>query len=162
MATFAFHGATGDSLQCAIDSRAWGSCLGTATYGPLSVGPHLFGVRQTDAAGNVSSPALAYFVIGASTKAPACPMRLTFTLHRTHYGATTRVRVYINGKLTISRRGRNLTHLTISFTGSTSQTVRILAYDHHGLARTSVRVIHGCAKTAPKTKSRHGRHRTTK
>jgi hypothetical protein len=84
--------------------------------------------------------------------------RLTFALHSTHFGSIRRVRVYVNGKLVLSRHGRDLRSVTVGVAGLPSQTIRILAYDRRGLARTSVRRVVNCSKSRPVTKSRTPGH----
>ena len=92
--------------------------------------------------------------------APGCSLRrLTFALHATHYGPIRRVRVVVNGRVVLRRSGRRLTTVTLDVTGPTAHTIRIQAYDRHGLARTSVRRVAHCAKTAPHTRSRRPKHR---
>ena len=52
-ATFAFSSTeTGSTFACKLDTGAWAACTTPKTYTGLTVGPHTFSVRATDAAGN--------------------------------------------------------------------------------------------------------------
>lgn len=84
---------------------------------------------------------------------------MSFTLHPTRYGAITRVRVFVGQRLLLSRHGPRLTHVTVSVAGTARERIRILAYDRHGLARTSIRTASRCTKSRPRTRSRLGRRR---
>ena len=46
---------TGAGSQCRLDAAAWTSCTAPVGYSGLTAGPHTFGVRATDAAGNTSA-----------------------------------------------------------------------------------------------------------
>jgi hypothetical protein len=45
---------TGTSAECRIDAGSWATCTGPVGYSGLAAGSHTFGVRATDAAGNVT------------------------------------------------------------------------------------------------------------
>lgn len=102
-----------------------------------------------------SVPSALHVTSAGSVTGPCTRLgRLTFILHRTRYGAIKRVEVFVGKRLALSRHGRKLTSVTIDLRGN-RRAVRILAYDSHGLARNSVRVVGTCTKSAPTTKSRH-------
>jgi hypothetical protein len=68
---FAAEGATG--FECRIDSvapDAWRPCASPVTYTGLTPGPHVIEVRATDAAGNVSPPAVATFTVASAAPVP--------------------------------------------------------------------------------------------
>lgn len=71
--------------------------------------------------------------------------RATFTLTRTGFGPIRRVRVVINGRTVLRRRGRHLTRITISLPARPRVTVTILAYDRRGRVHRTVRRVTGCA-----------------
>ena len=48
---------SGSTLECQLDSGAWAACASPLTYTAMTNGARTFGVRATDAAGNVSTPA---------------------------------------------------------------------------------------------------------
>jgi hypothetical protein len=58
-ASFGFSSSeSGSSFECKLDSGSWGSCSSPKEYSSLTIGPHAFAVRATDAAGNTdASPA---------------------------------------------------------------------------------------------------------
>jgi hypothetical protein len=51
-ATFLFSASGATSVSCRLDGGAWEVCGSPQTYSGLSLGPHTFEVRATDAAGN--------------------------------------------------------------------------------------------------------------
>lgn len=44
-------------FRCSFDAAPYVTCSSAATYSGLAVGPHAFGVRALDAAGNIATPA---------------------------------------------------------------------------------------------------------
>jgi hypothetical protein len=54
-ATFSWSGEKDAVFQCALDSASWSSCSSPTSYPSLSLGVHLFRLRQADQAGNWSS-----------------------------------------------------------------------------------------------------------
>jgi outer membrane protein OmpA-like peptidoglycan-associated protein len=54
-APFEFAGEPGGSFECRLDAGAWEPCSSPKLYPTPAAGPHGFGVRQTDAAGNVGA-----------------------------------------------------------------------------------------------------------
>lgn len=87
--------------------------------------------------------------------AGSCSLRqLGFKLHPTRFGPIRRVRVLIDGRTVLDRRGRRLAAISVHLPKRRPLVIKVLAYDSHGLARTSVRRVAGCAKTRPHTHSR--------
>jgi len=71
-ATIAFTASESDvTFACALDGGSPQPCSSPITYDDLARGVHIVAVTATDAAGNLSSPALAIFV-------PSQPIRLVF------------------------------------------------------------------------------------
>ena len=79
-ASFSFDSSKpGSSFQCRLDSGAWSACSSPHGYTGLSVGAHSFGVRATDASGNVDpSPATATWTI-TTPMTPTTPTTTTPT-----------------------------------------------------------------------------------
>jgi len=64
----------GSTFACKLDSGSWASCASPASYSSLSVGPHQFSVRATDAAGNTDgTPATQSWEVTAPPPPPPPP-----------------------------------------------------------------------------------------
>jgi outer membrane protein OmpA-like peptidoglycan-associated protein len=68
-ATIAFTGEPGGTFSCRSDGGPWLSCASPQRYAGLARGAHSLQVRQTDAAGNVGSPATAAWTVAAPAAA---------------------------------------------------------------------------------------------
>ncbi|MBX9769102.1 MAG: hypothetical protein K2X47_17635, partial [Bdellovibrionales bacterium] len=55
-----------DKLECKIDSGAFETCTSPKSYASLALGPHVFSVKATDKAGNVSSISHAWMISNIS------------------------------------------------------------------------------------------------
>jgi uncharacterized protein len=75
--------------------------------------------------------------------------KFSFRLHARHGDRVTRVRVYLNGKRVINRRGRNLKSVTLKKLPLGKFTVKILTNTAHGHSTRSVRTYKGCKKSRP-------------
>jgi hypothetical protein len=73
----------------------------------------------------------------------------SFKLHAGHGDRVTRVRVYVNGKLVKSRRGKNLKSISIKKLPLGKFTVKIITNTARGHSTTSVRTYKGCKKSRP-------------
>src|SRR3954471_16610405 len=80
--------------------------------------------------------------------------RFSFRLHHTSGARVVRVVVYVNGKRKLSRRGRNITRVSISRLPKKRFVVRIVATQNTGAQIISTRVYNGCKKSRPTV--RHG------
>ena len=70
----------------------------------------------------------------------------------------TRVKVYVDGRLVKTRRGRSLRSVTVAgLAGAARHTIRVYAYTHRGFARRIVRKVYGCDHRARARRAR--RHR---
>ncbi|HEY0390342.1 MAG TPA: right-handed parallel beta-helix repeat-containing protein [Solirubrobacterales bacterium] len=77
-ASFGFSSSeSGSTFQCSLDSAASSSCGSPTSYSSLSLGPHVFSVIATDAAGNTdASPATRMWTVTE----PEAPVECTTTL----------------------------------------------------------------------------------
>jgi hypothetical protein len=75
----------------------------------------------------------------------------SFVLHHDRGARVTRVVVYVNGKRTLSRRGRNLGRITLRRLPKKRFVVRIVATQSNGVRRISTRTYKECTKTRPRT-----------
>lgn len=69
--TITFSGEVGGTFSCRLDNEDFKPCTSPLRYAGLALGAHSAQVRQTDAAGNIGSPATATWTIVAAT--PATP-----------------------------------------------------------------------------------------
>lgn len=97
-ATFALAGEPGAAIECSLDGGAWVPCPATLVLNGLAVGDHVLRVRQTDAAGNVSSVGEHRWSVvaeAAEPKQPQTPTRATTRIaaKSTVTGASGTVRV---------------------------------------------------------------------
>jgi predicted esterase len=81
--------------------------------------------------------------------------RVLFHLHGGRGGRVVSVRVYVNGRRKLTRRGRNLRSVTIGRLPRRPFTVRIVSTLRSGDQRVSTRRFRGCTKTAPVTRLVH-------
>jgi outer membrane protein OmpA-like peptidoglycan-associated protein len=61
--SFDFGGEPGASFECRFDGGGWAPCTSPAKVSRLKRGKHVFEVRQTDAAGNVSAASVERFTV---------------------------------------------------------------------------------------------------
>jgi hypothetical protein len=78
---------------------------------------------------------------------------------RLHHGPSTRVvrvRVYVNGKLRLARRGRDITRITLGRLPRGRYKVRVVSIHSNGSRLVSTRVYRGCKKSRPHTRGHRG------
>src|SRR3954453_24146102 len=75
--------------------------------------------------------------------------KFSFRLHARKGDRVTRVRVYVNNKLVLSRRGHNLKRVTLKKLPLGKFTVKILTNTAKGHSTRSVRTYKGCKKSRP-------------
>jgi hypothetical protein len=80
--------------------------------------------------------------------------RFSFRLHHTSGARVVRVVVYVNGKRKLSRRGRNITRVSIARLPKKRFVVKIVTTQNNGAQIISTRVYNGCKKSRPTV--RHG------
>jgi hypothetical protein len=83
--------------------------------------------------------------------------KFTFRFHRLHGARVVAVRVFVNGKRRVTRRGRDIKRVTIARLPQRRFTVRIVTTYSNGSKRTSIRAYRRCSKTKPRTIRRGGR-----
>jgi beta-glucosidase len=83
--------------------------------------------------------------------------KFTFTLHHGPNARVVRVKVYVNGKRKLSRKGNNIRKLTLRRLPQGTFKVRIVATQSSGSKLISTRTYRGCKKSKPKTRANHGR-----
>jgi dienelactone hydrolase len=67
-------------------------------------------------------------------------------LHGPRAGAITKVKVYVDHRLVLTRRGHSLRAVTLAgLPGASAHRVRIWVYTHRGLAKRLARTVYGCA-----------------
>lgn len=74
-ATIAFTGEPGGAFSCRSDGGPWLPCTSPRRYADLAHGAHSLHVRQTDAAGNVGSPATTAWTVTAPAAAGKLEVR---------------------------------------------------------------------------------------
>jgi hypothetical protein len=132
-----------DYLGVAIarDGTPWGGFVKLRSPNPDSQGY----VQSTGFAGHLIFPL------------PAAPggcvdrRKFTFALHHAPHTRVVRVRAYVNGKLKLSRRGRDIRKLTLRRLPQRSFKVRIVATQSSGSKLISTRTYRGCKKGRPTT-----------
>ena len=87
------------------------------------------------------------------------PRRLTVTLRHRAGQRIVRVKIYVNGRLKLTRRGHNLSRLTLKRLPHGAFTVRIVSYQSNGVAITGVHRYRPCTKTVTHAhRKRRARH----
>jgi hypothetical protein len=82
-----------------------------------------------------------------------------FKLHHGPRARVVRLRVYVNGKLNVSKHGRSIRTFTLSKLSLGNFTVKIIAKQSSGSTLTSVRKYAGCTKLKSTTRAHHARTR---
>ena len=77
--------------------------------------------------------------------------RFVFRFHRMRGARVVRVRVFVNGKLRIKRRGRDIRRVTLRRLPRRNFRVRVVTTYSNGARRVSVRMYKGCGKSKPRT-----------
>jgi dienelactone hydrolase len=88
---------------------------------------------------------------------------ITIRLPRVKGKRFTKVKVYVDRRLVLTRRGRSLRSVKISgLPGAARHTVRAYAYPPHGRARRIVKRVYGCAHPTARRRKHHrpARHAT--
>jgi beta-glucosidase len=81
--------------------------------------------------------------------------RFAFKLHHPVGARVVKVVVYVNGKRKLTRRGHNITRVSIARLPKKRFVVKIVATQNTGSQLISTRVYDGCKKSRPSTRSRH-------
>ncbi|HEY0632400.1 MAG TPA: CocE/NonD family hydrolase C-terminal non-catalytic domain-containing protein, partial [Thermoleophilaceae bacterium] len=81
--------------------------------------------------------------------------KFSFKVHARRGDRVTRIRVYVNGRLILSRRGHNITKLTLTKLPLGKFTVKILTNTAQGHSTKSVRTYKGCKKSRPHVSHGH-------
>lgn len=84
--------------------------------------------------------------------------KFKFHLHHARTAKVIQLTVYVNGKLKVSKSGKNITSFTLSRLKTGTFTVKIVALQNTGSTLTSVRHYKGCKKSRPKTTGHHVKH----
>jgi hypothetical protein len=86
-------------------------------------------------------------------KAAACVDRrkFTFRLHKPRHARVVRVRVFVNGKRRVTRRGHSIRRVTLRRLPKLRFKVRIVVGYSNGKKRTTTRVYRGCTKGKART-----------
>jgi hypothetical protein len=80
------------------------------------------------------------------------PRKSSFKLHRVPGTRITRAEVFVNGRRTLVRRGRDLRRLSVELPATGRLTVRIVAWHSSGARVISTRTYDGCTKSRPVTR----------
>jgi len=97
-----------------------------------------------------------------SANTPCVDMRgFRFRLGHARGARVVKVTVTVNGKRTLTRRGRSLSRLTIKRLPQRTYRVTIVATQSTGVKRVSTRTYRGCLKTRPKTRRLPARAKRT-
>jgi dienelactone hydrolase len=103
----------------------------------------------------VSGPGAA---VSKGSRLTPCTRRqaITIRLPRLKGKRFTRVKVYVDRRLVLAKRGRSLRSVTIAgLPGTARHTIRAYAYPRHGRARRVVKRVYGCARHAAKRPEHH-------
>jgi hypothetical protein len=105
---------------------------------------------------NVADPRWAQDGADPSRPAGTCgcprPRKSTFKLHRVPGTRITRAEVFVNGRRTLVRTGRDLRRLSVALPATGRLDVRIVATHTSGARVISTRTYDGCTKTKPVTR----------
>jgi hypothetical protein len=85
--------------------------------------------------------------------------KFKFRLHHARGARVVAVRLSVNGRRALSRRGRDIGAVTLRRLPKSTFTVRIVVTYSNGSKRTSMRTYIGCKKSRPRTRSHHHRRR---
>jgi hypothetical protein len=85
--------------------------------------------------------------------------RFAFRLHHGPRTKITKVKVFVDGKLVRTVRGKNLKKITITKLPAKYSTVKIVSYHSNGSRLVSKRVYLECTKGKPKIRAHHARPR---
>jgi hypothetical protein len=85
--------------------------------------------------------------------------KFSFRLHHPRRARIVGLEVFVNGKRILSRRGRNISRLTLVRLPKRTFRVRIVATQSTGSKLVSTRTYRGCAKSRPRTRGHHHRKR---
>jgi hypothetical protein len=148
----ALAGSLGNVASLTVDAAA--ACLkdkpltyDITTDGPASVTFNDGRSLRFTAAGRHRGT-LARAVLGRCSRSG----KVRFALHGSRSGRVVRVRVFVNGKPRLTRRGHNLRSVTIARLPHKRFTVKIVTTLSTGSKRVSTRKFAGCRKTAPRTR----------
>jgi hypothetical protein len=82
--------------------------------------------------------------------------KFSFRLHHGPRSRVVKVRVFVNGKLEVTRRGRNIRRVTLRRLPRGRFKVRIVAVHSNGSRLVSTRTYRGCKKSRPRTRGHRG------
>jgi hypothetical protein len=85
--------------------------------------------------------------------------RFTFKLHHSGHAHVVNVKVYVNGKLKVHRRGHNLRRVKLRRLPVGRFKVRIVSTQSSGSKLISTRTYTGCVKSRPHTRGKHHKRR---
>ena len=81
--------------------------------------------------------------------------KFSFRLHHAPHARVVRVRVWVNGRRKLTRRGRSIRRLTLRRLPKGAFRVRIEATQSSGSKLISTRTYRGCKKSRPRTRAHH-------
>jgi hypothetical protein len=93
--------------------------------------------------------------IPAAAKGCVDTRRFSFKLHHGRHARVVKVKVFVNGRLKLVRRGHNIQRVTIPRLPQGTFKVRIVSTQSTGSTLTSTRTYHGCVKGHPTTRAHH-------
>lgn len=80
--------------------------------------------------------------------------KFSFRLHHARGARVVKVKVFVNGKRKLVRRGRNIRRVTIKRLPRKKFTVRVVSTQSTGARLISTRTYRGCKKGRPRTRRR--------